>query len=198
MGSSAGMTAAANQGDVYGAFLEFERVQNEEGADAAIAYLMALPEPMRTELYTGLTSVTEVEEASTTEYLGSMQIAASADGSVMSVRCWSRTDSRLSESSVFKANLYRYFVRTTWCGNGSVITSSSQAAWRERYNVIWNFLGNAYVGSIWAGCNGCGFVQLQSQGIFQSNVAGLPFQERSPWIRTAGWPNGMSVSSQGG
>ena len=188
-------TVSASSDDVYAAYAEMERIQSEQGFEAAEKYFNSLPDSVKYEISIGLTSVAFTEEDSKTEFLGTMDVTVS--GTKIQASCWARTDSILAQSTVFYANLFRYYARTTWCGNGSITTSSSQAAWGERYNLAWWFQGNAYVGPMWSGCNGCSFAQLQSQGIFQSNIGGIGIQERRPWVKTTGYGNGWSVSVQG-
>lgn len=190
--------ASADSDQIYDAYIEMERIQSENGFEAARDYFASLPEPVQMGLAEELTSVTQTVESSKVEFLGAQEVAVSGTDTTVLASCWARTDSILAESSTFHANLFRYYARTTWCGNGSITTSSSQAAWGERYNWAWWFQGNAYVGSMWSGCNGCSFAQLQSMGIFQSSIGGVGVQERSPWVKTTGYGNGWSVSIQGG
>ena len=195
LATTASTSLASQPYDAFAAYEEFEAIQAEQGGDAAIAYLESLPEPLRTDLYTGMTTVNVVHEPGTVEFAGTKNVISSVDGRALLASCWQRTDSVLGESAWFSANLWRYYVTTYWCGDGYLTTSGSQYTSHAVYNALWWYEGNSYVGVVVGGCVGCPHVQLQSEGIFAAELPAFgTIQKLYPWVKATGYGNGMSVA----
>lgn len=96
---------------------------------------------------------------------------------------------------IIQTYAWKYFLRISWCYNGSKITSLGYTRWGEVYVPTWDFKG--HIGFSASGGVGSWSARRWTQGKFQQ-CAEFCVQTKTPWVELLVRANGTWAYAAGG